>query len=98
MHTTLVVHQSGGVAKRMSNQEQSQRSRAFLFAAVAAVVAQASKVSDVEVFENGVGAINLPLMTGMLAGGLATRGAHPTFLKWINKDRIEVFENPAQEA
>ena len=77
MHATFVVRQSGGVAKRLSHQERSQRSRAFLFAASAAVVAQACDIQSVEVFENGVGAINLPLMTGMLAGGLATRGAHP---------------------
>ena len=94
LHTTLVVRQSGGVAKRMSHQEQSQRSRAFLFAAAAAVVAQASKVSDIEVFENGIGAINLPLMTGMLSGGLATRGAHPTFLKWMGQLASSVAEQP----
>jgi hypothetical protein len=96
LHATLVVRQSGGVAKRMSLQEQSQRSRAFLFAAAAAAMAQACKVRDIEVFENGVGAINLPLMTGMLAGGMATRGAHPTFLRLMGQLASSVAEQPVR--
>lgn len=85
LHTTLVVHLRGGAAKRISLQELSQRSRAFLFCAAAAVVAQSCEIEQIEVFENGVGAINLPLMAGMLVGGLATRGAHPTFLRLMSQ-------------
>src|SRR5690606_29891616 len=84
----------GGAAKRISLQERSQRSRAFLFYATAAVIAQACEIENIEVFENGVGAINLPLMTGMLAGGLATRGAHPTFLKLMSQLASAVAEKP----
>ncbi|WP_428312764.1 7-cyano-7-deazaguanine synthase [Hydrocarboniphaga sp.] len=94
LHTTMVVALRGGAAKRISRQERSQRSRAFLFCATAAVVAQACEIEDIEVFENGVGAINLPLMTGMLAGGLATRGAHPTFLKLMSQLASAVAEKP----
>ncbi len=94
LHATLVVRLRGGVANRMSDQEQSQRSRAFLFASAAAVVAQASGVTEIEVFENGVGAINLPLMAGMLTGGMATRGAHPTFLRWMSELASCVAEQP----
>ena len=94
MHMTLDVQQISGVASRMSKQELSQRSRAFLFTAAAAAVAQTCKVSDIEVFENGVGAINFPLMTGMLTGGLATRGAHPTFLKWMSELASSVVDQP----
>lgn len=92
LHATLVVHLNGGVAKRISQQERSQRSRAFLFCAAAAVVAQSCEVEQIEVFENGVGAINLPLMAGMLAGGLATRGAHPTFLRLMSRIASAVAE------
>jgi 7-cyano-7-deazaguanine synthase in queuosine biosynthesis len=94
LHATLVVRLRGGVANRMSAQEQSQRSRAFLFGSAAAVVAQACDLGEIEVFENGVGAINLPLMTGMLAGGMATRGAHPTFLRWMGELASHVAERP----
>lgn len=92
LHTTLVVHLKGGAAKRISQQERSQRSRAFLFCAAAAVIAQSCEVEQIEVFENGVGAINLPLMAGMLAGGLATRGAHPTFLRLMSRIASDVAE------
>jgi hypothetical protein len=96
LHATLPVRLRGGVALRMGLQETSQRSRAFLFAACAAVAAQACKVSEVEVFENGIGAINLPLMAGTLAGGMATRGAHPTFLKWMSQLASFVAEQPVR--
>lgn len=44
--------------------------------------------------ENGVGAINLPLMTGMLGTGLSTRGAHPTFLRLMSELSGQVTEEP----
>lgn len=93
-HTTLVVALRNGIAKRLSRQERSQRSRAFLFCAAAAVVAQACEIEDIEVFENGVGAVNLPLMAGMLSGGMATRGAHPTFLRLMSELSSAVMEKP----
>ena len=94
LHSTLTVHLQGGVAKqRMRQQERSQRSRAFLFCAAAAVAAQTCQIEEIEIFENGVGAINLPLMPGMLVGGLATRGAHPTFLKRMGELASAVAEN-----
>lgn len=95
LHSTLIANLRGGVAKqRMRQQERSQRSRAFLFCAAAAVAAQTCQIEEIEIFENGVGAINLPLMPGMLVGGLATRGAHPTFLKRVGKLASAVAENP----
>jgi hypothetical protein len=79
-HASLLVRLKGGVSKLLRNQEQSQRARGFLFCAAAAVVASACNIEIIEIFENGAGAINLPLMEGMLRDGLATRGAHPGFL------------------
>ena len=69
---------------RLDAQELSQRTRAFLFCACATALASAYEVSDVDVFENGVGSINFPVMTSMLYGGLSTRGAHPTYLKQMS--------------
>lgn len=97
LNSTLTVHLQGGVTKqRMRQQESSQRSRAFLFCAAAAVAAQTCQIEEIEIFENGVGAINLPLMSGMLVGGLATRGAHPTFLKLMGQLASAVAENPVR--
>lgn len=78
---SLPVSLRGNVARRLQRQETSQRSRAFLFCAAAIAAAATCEVNDMDVFENGAGAINLPPMTGMLIGGLATRGAHPSFLR-----------------
>jgi 7-cyano-7-deazaguanine synthase in queuosine biosynthesis len=97
LHSTLIAHLIGGSAsKRMRQQEGSQRSRAFLFCAAAAVAAQTCEIEEIEIFENGVGAINLPLMPGMLIGGLATRGAHPTFLKLMSQLASAVAEKPVR--
>jgi 7-cyano-7-deazaguanine synthase in queuosine biosynthesis len=84
VHSTLNISLEGGQAKRIRMQERTQRSRAFLFCAAAAIAAKAYKLESIEVFENGVGAINLPLMTGMLGTCLSTRGAHPTFLQLMS--------------
>ena len=65
-------------------QEWSQRCRSFLFAAVGAVVAAMSGVTAVEVFESGIGAINLPLLAGMV-GSRATRGSHPYFFHLMSR-------------
>ena len=92
LHSTLTTSLEGGKSKRMSQQERTQRSRAFLFCAAAAIAAKAYNVEIIEMFENGVGAINLPLMTGMLGSGLSTRGAHPTFLRLMSELSARVTE------
>lgn len=74
---------SSELADRRRKQERSQRCRSFLFASVGAVAAAISEVPTVEVFESGIGAINLPLMAGMI-GSKATRGSHPHFLRLMS--------------
>lgn len=80
LHTFLVAHIRGGKKGRLREQELTQRTRAFLFCACAAISAYVFDIEEVEIFENGIGAINFPPMIGMLMGGLSTRGAHPSFL------------------
>ena len=75
---------SSELADRRRKQERSQRCRSFLFASVGAVAAAISEVPTVEVFESGIGAINLPLMAGMV-GSKATRGSHPHFLRLMSR-------------
>ena len=94
LHSTLTTSLEGGKSKRMRQQEKTQRTRAFFFCAAAAIAAKAYSLEDIEMFENGVGAVNLPLMTGMLGSGLATRGAHPTFLRLMSELSAQVTESP----
>lgn len=84
-HASFMVKFTGGVAGNMKCQEKSQRARGFLFYAAAAVLADACGVENIEVFENGVGAINLPLCEGGLVDGLSTRGAQPGILNKIGQ-------------
>lgn len=94
LHSTLTTALHRGKAKRMRLQERTQTSRGFFFCSAAVVAANAYGLRNVEVFENGVGAINLPLMTGMLGGPLSTRGAHPTFLDLMSRLASLVTELP----
>jgi len=65
-------------------QERSQRSRSFLFTALGAITAIMHGQRTIEMFESGVGAINLPLMAGMV-GSKATKSSHPEFLRLMSK-------------
>lgn len=67
--------------ERMRKQEASQRARGFLFCSSAAIFSLAFDLHEIDVYENGPGAINLPLSSGALASGFSTRGAHPGFLR-----------------
>ena len=96
LHSTLTTSLKGGKAKRMRQQERTQRSRAFLFCSAAAIAANEFGLNTIEMFENGVGAINLPLMTGMLSSGLSTRGAHPTFLRLMSELVTKVANSQIQ--
>lgn len=64
-------------------QESSQRGRSFLFTALGAITAIMHDQRTIEMFESGVGAINLPLMAGMV-GSKATRSSHPEFLRLMS--------------
>ena len=93
-HASFIVRFDGGVAGKMKLQEKSQRARGFLFCAAAALLADACDIEDMELFENGVGAINLPLTEGGLADGLSTRGAHPGFLAKMGSLVSAVLDTP----
>lgn len=93
-HASFMVRFDGGVAGQMKCQETTQRARGLLFYATAAILADACGVEDIEVFENGVGAINLPLTEGGLVDGLSTRGAHPGVLEKIGRLFRLTFERP----
>jgi len=67
--------QKGGALDR----EYTQRTRSFLFAALAAVVARAFGLRRIRFYENGVVSLNLPI-SEQVVGGRATRTTHPQVL------------------
>jgi 7-cyano-7-deazaguanine synthase in queuosine biosynthesis len=64
--------------------ERSTRSRALLFMALAAAVAQAAGARVVEVPENGFTSLNPPLGADR-GGALSTRSTHPRTLRSVNR-------------
>jgi 7-cyano-7-deazaguanine synthase in queuosine biosynthesis len=65
-------------------EENTQRCRCFLFASLGAIAAIMHGQQVVEVFESGIGAINVPLMAGMV-GAMTTRSTHPKFLRLMSR-------------
>jgi len=90
----LVVRTTLVKPPRMDRQELTQRCRSFLFMSLGGVVANFVGTDSVEVYENGVGALNLPLMSGMLVGSRATRATHPAFLRTMSELLTRVAERP----
>jgi hypothetical protein len=79
----VIVKALMACGSEVQKEEPSQRCRPFLFTAVGGVVAAMQGTSTVEVFKSGIGAINLPLMAGMV-GSKATRSSHPEFLRLMS--------------
>lgn len=79
LHSVIVPFEMSNPSKLVQSEERSQRSRAFLFVAIGAALADGFGINQLEVFESGIGAINAPLLAGM-EGSQATRGSHPHFL------------------
>ena len=63
--------------------EVTHRCRPLLFMSVAGLVANSFSAPEVEVFESGVGSINLPLVGGA-ADYRTTRSTHPYFLRLLS--------------
>lgn len=81
---SLVVRAIMRQPAKLGEEENSQRSRAFLFTCVAGAVAAATGASAVETFESGIGAVNLPLQDWMV-GSKATKSSHPHFLRLVSE-------------
>ena len=81
---------------RFDYQESTQRCRAFLFMACGGAVASALGAGEVEVLENGVGAVNLPPMAGMSFGSRSTRGCHPQFLRTMSRLVAKIAGRPVE--
>jgi 7-cyano-7-deazaguanine synthase in queuosine biosynthesis len=67
-----------------TQEERTQRCRSFLFCSLGAIAAIMHGQQVIELFESGIGAINLPLMAGMV-GAKSTKSAHPKFLRLMSR-------------
>ncbi len=68
-----------GKKARGAGEEPSQRGRGFLFLTLGAVTAIACGASELSVYENGIGAINLPYDASQLSAA-STKAVHPVAL------------------
>jgi 7-cyano-7-deazaguanine synthase in queuosine biosynthesis len=75
MHVPVLATRQG----TLRVQEYTQRSRSFLYAALACVVANRLGNNRIRFFENGVVSINLPI-SDQVVGARATRTTHPLAL------------------
>ncbi len=76
-------------------QEKTQRARGLIFPALGAVVAATLGLESFNVFENGVGAVNLPPIAASL-GIDQSRAMHPLNLAHLQELFAELFEQPIQ--
>jgi hypothetical protein len=79
LHVPVWVHQQGA-----NGREYTQRSRTFLYAALAAAVARVFGLSRIRFYENGVVGLNLPI-SEQAVGARATRTTHPQVLSGFSQ-------------
>lgn len=79
LHIPVKAHRVGVEAK-----ETTQRSRSFLFAAIAHVIARVVGAPRILFFENGIVSHNLPI-SKQVVGTMATRTTHPMSLHLLGR-------------
>ena len=87
-HVPVWVHKDEALGK-----EYTQRTRSFLYASLAAVVARIFGLWRIRLYENGVVSINLPI-SAQVVGGRATRTTHPQVLNGFTELFSTIFEKP----
>lgn len=78
LHIHVPAHRKSEAAR-----ESTQRSRSFLFAAVAQVIARLIGCERISFHENGIVSHNLPI-SAQVIGSMATRTTHPRSLRSID--------------
>lgn len=73
--------------------ESTQRTRAFMHTALGSVVAHMAGNSQLFLFENGFGALNLPCDSAQF-GSQNSRGTHPVFLRRMAELAAGIFSKP----
>lgn len=73
--------------------EHTQRSRGFVFMALGAVAAMTGGAEALRIYENGIGAINLPYTEAQL-GTQSTRSVHPEALARMSRFLEALLDRP----
>lgn len=76
-------------------QEESQRSRSFLYCSIACAIAHAFESGGMAVHENGITSLNFP-RRGDLANARASRTTHPKAIQLLSEVLNLVFGEPFQ--
>jgi len=79
LHIPVIINKDKSLGR-----EYTQRSRSFLYAALAATVAQIFNLRRIRFYENGVISFNLPI-SGQVVGARATRTTHPQVINGFAK-------------
>lgn len=85
-HLNVWVNRKGNPAH-----EQTQRSRSFLFLALAGAVCHQSKLTEIFVCENGIVTFNIP-RSGQNVGTMLSRSTHPRFISQFQALLSETFD------
>jgi hypothetical protein len=88
LHVAVEVNKG----KRL-DRDATQRTRSFLFAAMAAAVARIFRLPGIRFYENGVVSLNLPISPQVL-GGRASRTTHPQALDGFRRLFTALFDEP----
>lgn len=86
-HVPVWVHKIGTKLSK----DNSQRSRTFLYASLATVVARIFNLSKIRFYENGIVSINLPICEQVI-GARATRTTHPKVLNGFSDLFSKLFD------
>lgn len=77
---------------KFDHEERSQRTRGFAFQVLGAIAANCARAGELLVFENGVGAINLPYLQSQI-GSQATRATNPVTLNMMSRLATDVMDS-----
>jgi hypothetical protein len=86
LHVAVEVNKG----KRLTN-DFNQRTRSFLFAALASIVARGFDLRTIRFYENGVLSIHLPI-SPQLVGSRASRSTHPQVLHGLDELFSAIFD------
>ncbi len=88
LHVLVWANKSSAISA-----DYTQRTRSFLYASMAAVIAHIFEIPGIHFYENGITGMNLPICE-QLYGARASRTAHPVALKFLSELLSQVLEKP----
>ena len=87
LHVPVWVNKEKGITR-----DANQRSRSFLYASIAAVIASMTDSREIKFYENGIVSCNLPI-SDQVVGARASRSTHPKTLRLMSELYSAIFKN-----